>query len=100
MPIPHADEQREELLILQRALLALAKRLGVIICGLIVTGVIVGIADHYKLQNVETAIVGLKSTVSNQQDDGAAIKMWRVGVDLQLIDLRTRVTTLETQSRQ
>ncbi len=91
----HSSEQRAELVTLQRALLSLTKRFGSILCGLIVSGVVVGIADHYKLQGVENTVTELKAISTSEQTAGEQTTIWRVGVDAQILELRARVTNLE-----
>ncbi len=107
----HASEQREDQNSLLRGLLGMVKIVGGLIAMLLSTGIVVGIADHYKLISVADVVSGLSKHYEDSSKDTAirneVLTSWRASVTNDLLNqkaevlaLTSRLQIVESEARQ
>ncbi len=107
----HASDQREDQNSLLRGLLGMVKIVGGLIAMLMSTGIVVAVADHYKLINVAEAVSGLAKKADDSSKDSAVrnevMVSWRASVTNDLLNqkaevlaLGNRLQIMESEARQ
>jgi hypothetical protein len=97
----HASEQRDEQSVLLRTLVGSVKIFGGILLTLIGTGMMVAIADHFKLETVITSVESLHKLVIKTSEETAlrndTMAMWRATITADLIGQRATDVALQSQ---
>jgi hypothetical protein len=97
----HASEQRDEQSVLLRTLVGSVKVFGGILLALIGTGIMVAIADHFKLETVVSSVESLHRLVIKASEETAlrndTIAMWRATITADLVGQRATDVALQSQ---
>lgn len=107
----HAGQQREEQNTLLRSLLGLVRIIGGALALLLLTGIGIAVADHFKLMAVDVSVTALTISTEKAADDmrarNEANTAWKANVDAMMISqkaeilaLANRASMLESELRQ